>query len=299
MEAHSLAGSSFPATAKKRIMKNLNRVVGVGNDRAGFGRQGGKFSLIRAVGLLLGVAGLLAARAGTPVAERNSAAFQLAAAETAPKAETKATADAGDAKTAKTKAADSSETGGQSLFDGKTLKGWKSSDFAGHGEVRVENGQIIMDLGNDMTGITYTNDMPKINYEVNLDAMRVDGSDFFCGLTFPVKDEPCSLIIGGWGGGVVGLSSLEGNDASSNETTTYLSFDTGRWYHVRLRVTEDRIDAWIDKKQIVKIPTKEHKFSIRIEVEESKPFGIATWRTKGAVKNLTLKRLEAGSDTAK
>ena len=30
----------------------------------------------------------------------------------------------------------------------------------------------------------------------------------------------------------------------------------------------------------------ERKLSVRIEVEESKPLGIATWRTTGAVRNL-------------
>ena len=51
-----------------------------------------------------------------------------------------------------------------------------------------------------------TNEIPKINYEVALDAMRVSGSDFFCGLTVPVNDSFCSLIVGGWGGGLGGVS---------------------------------------------------------------------------------------------
>lgn len=61
--------------------------------------------------------------------------------------------------------------------------------------------------------------MPVMNYELSLEAMRVDGSDFFCGLTFPVGSNFCSFIVGGWGGGVVGLSSLNSEDASQNETT--------------------------------------------------------------------------------
>ncbi len=203
-------------------------------------------------------------------------------------------AQSAESKGAKAKATEPAGGSWQTLFDGKTLKGWKPSDFAGAGEVHVEKGQIMLDMGNDMTGITLTNtnSLPRINYEIDLDAMRVDGSDFFCGLTFPVREDPCSLIVGGWGGGVVGLSSLEGNDASSNETTSYMSFDTGRWYHIRLRVTDAKIEAWIDKKQVVNIPTAEHKFSIRIEVEESKPLGVTTWRTKGALKDIKLLRLD-------
>src|SRR5262245_55401841 len=115
----------------------------------------------------------------------------------------------------------------QQLLDGKSLKGWAITDFAGHGEVKTEGDSIILGEG-VMTGITWTNDLPKMNYEISLEAMRVEGSDFFCALTFPVNEDPCSLIVGGWGGGVVGLSSLDGQDAANNDTTKYMSFENGR-----------------------------------------------------------------------
>ena len=124
-----------------------------------------------------------------------------------------------------------------------------------------------------MTGITWVGDVPKIDYELTLEAMRVDGSDFFCGLTFPVGDSPCSFIVGGWGGGVVGLSSIDGSDASENETTKYQEFESGRWYAVRLKVTKQKIEAWLDKKQMVNLDTKDRKISVRLEVELSRPWG--------------------------
>ena len=126
----------------------------------------------------------------------------------------------------------------KSLFDGRTLKGWKATKFGGEGEVDVKDGQIVMHAGSPMTGITWVEDVPKIDYEITLEAMRVNGSDFFCGLTFPVGESPCSFIVGGWGGGVVGLSSIDGSDASENETTKYQEFTSGRWYPVRLESHE-------------------------------------------------------------
>ncbi|MGC8640233.1 MAG: DUF1080 domain-containing protein, partial [Isosphaeraceae bacterium] len=42
------------------------------------------------------------------------------------------------------------------LFDGKSLEGWKKADFYNAGEVRVEDGKIIMSVGPSMTGITCT-----------------------------------------------------------------------------------------------------------------------------------------------
>src|ERR1051325_1303183 len=122
-------------------------------------------------------------------------------------------------------------------LEGRPVTGWRETDFAGRGDVRVEKDRILLQLGY-MTGITWTNAFPKMDYEVNLDAMRVEGNDFFCGLTFPVGESPCSFIVGGWGGGVVGLSSIDGEDAANNETTKYLNFEKGRWYHIRLRVCQ-------------------------------------------------------------
>ncbi len=104
--------------------------------------------------------------------------------------------------------------------------------------MEVADGRILMHAGNPLTGITWTGKYPKMNYEISLDAMRVDGSDFFCGLTFPVGDDPCTFIVGGWGGGVIGLSSIDGSDASENETTRYQEFESGQWHKVRVRVTK-------------------------------------------------------------
>jgi hypothetical protein len=179
----------------------------------------------------------------------------------------------------------------KSLFDGKTLKGWKETDFYGRGKVTIKDGTIVLGMGNDMTGITSTEKLPKIDYEVELDAMRVEGSDFFCALTFPVGDSPCSLVVGGWGGGVVGLSSINGADASENETSKYMSFKPNRWYHIRLRVTKNKIEAWIDKEKLVDVELADKKLGIRLEVELSKPFGIATWCTTGALKDIKIRPL--------
>jgi hypothetical protein len=181
----------------------------------------------------------------------------------------------------------------KTLFDGKTLTGWKATDFAGRGEVSVKDGRIILESGS-MTGITWTNagDLPRINYELSLEAMRVEGGDFFCGLTFPVDKDPCSLIVGGWGGGVIGLSSLDSLDAANNETTRYMTFQNGRWYRIRLRVTKEKIEAWVDQDKVVDVSTADKAISIRMEMEESKPLGVASWSTTAALRNLQVRRVQ-------
>lgn len=176
-----------------------------------------------------------------------------------------------------------------SLFNGKDLEGWELTKFGGEGEVSVRDGQLILGMGADLTGVHTNQKIPRMNYEVELDAMRVEGIDFFCGLTFPVNDAYCSLIIGGWSGGVCGLSSLDGEDASENETTSYQELVRDKWYHIRLRVEPKRIQAWLDKEQIVDVDTTDKKISTRAEVDLSQPFGFSSWQTTAALKNIRIR----------
>lgn len=186
------------------------------------------------------------------------------------------------------------------FFDGKSLAGWSQTDFAGHGQVEVDSGLIVLNTGDPLTGINWTNRVPSNNYEVALDAMRVTGSDFFCGLTVPVSNSFCTLIIGGWGGTLVGISSLDGQDASENETTKYFNAEQGKWYRIRLRVTESRIEAWIDKQKFVDVDTTDKRISLRAgEIESSKPFGIASYQTTAAFREIKIRRVSAPANPLK
>ena len=172
-------------------------------------------------------------------------------------------------------------------------KGWRPTEFTGSGAVRVEKDTVYLEKGNDLTGINWTGPLVRMNYEIALEAMRVEGEDFFCGLTFPVGEDPCSLIVGGWGGPVVGLSCLDYFDAYTNETARFVEFEKNRWYRIRLRVTEGRIEAWIDDDKLVDVETTGRKIGIRWEVEKSKPLGIACWRTTAALRKCRLRVLPA------
>lgn len=180
------------------------------------------------------------------------------------------------------------------IFDGKTLTNWAVTDFAGRGSVDAASGRINLGEGAEMTGITWTNGtLPKTDYEISLQAMKVEGGDFFCGLTFPVADSSCSLILGGWGGGVVGLSSLDDNDASENETTRTMGFDTGRWYDVLVRVTPKKIEVWLDQEKIIDASIVGRKVSLRPgPIILCAPLGVSTYETSGAVRDFKLRLIE-------
>ena len=187
----------------------------------------------------------------------------------------------------------------KSLFNGKNLEGWKVAKYGGEGEVVVTDGTLVLNVGGSMTGVTYKLPFPKMNYEVRCDAKRADGNDFFCGMTFPVAESHCSLIAGGWGGAIVGLSSINDHDASENDTTKYMKFENNRWYKFRVRVEPNRIQAWIDEDQVIDADITGCKISTRVEVDLNKPFGFASYETKAVLRNIEVRELPTAEKNAK
>ncbi len=178
------------------------------------------------------------------------------------------------------------------LFNGKDLDGWTASDFAGHADPDVEDGNIVLPMGVTLTGITYGGKVPTMNYEVELQARRAQGSDFFAGVTFPVDDTFASLIVGGWGGGTCGISSLDERDAAHNSTTTYHKFNRDQWYTIRLRVTPHKLEAWVDQEKIVDVDTTGKKIALRQDIDAGKPFSIASYQTTAALRNIRIRSLD-------
>ena len=181
------------------------------------------------------------------------------------------------------------------LFDGSDLDDWERTDFAGKGEVQVdENGSMVLEMGAELSGVHWKGktELPKINYEVTLQAKRTMGNDFFCGLTFPFKDSHATLILGGWGGSLIGISSLDDFDASENDTGDAYVFEDKKWYDVRLRVTEEKLQVWLDSKMVIDSDVEGRKVSMRFgEIEMSVPFGICTYATTGVIRDIKIKNL--------
>jgi|GEM_PF-2463018 len=184
----------------------------------------------------------------------------------------------------------------RSLFDGKSLGHWKRADFTGDAKVLVRDGMLVMERGEPLNGVIWTGpELPQSNYELTYEAQRIDGADFFATATFPVGKSSCSLVLGGWGGWLTGLSSLDGADASENETTGSIEFQNGRWYKVRIQVTDERIRCWVDDKQIVDVEREGRSIDVRIEMVFCRPFGLATYDATGAVRKLEWKPLTSAA----
>ena len=180
----------------------------------------------------------------------------------------------------------------RSLFDGKSLGAWKSVEFGGEGAVKVENGCIQIAEGASLSGIHWTGEAPpRTNYEFSVEAMKLDGNDFFCGIVFPVGKEYCSFVAGGWGGGVTGLSSVDHMNASENETATDQAYAKNKWYTFRLRVTPEKIEVWVDGKSVVHLELANRQISVHPAVESAVPLGLTNYQTTSQFRNIRLRKL--------
>ena len=184
--------------------------------------------------------------------------------------------------------------GWESLFDGKTLTGWEIVRYGGEGEPYVRNGIIVLPMAVSglMTGLCWVGDpLPANNYIIYYEAMRTAGHDIFAALSFPYGDTFASLIFGGWGGIVNGLSSIDGYDASENETTRHFALNDNQWYQVQLRVTTDSIRAIVGSEQVIDIATAGKDIHLRNGLSDT-GFTLWTYLTTGEIRNLRIKKLD-------
>ncbi len=175
---------------------------------------------------------------------------------------------------------------------------WEPCEFGGDGPIEITDKVIEVGYGDPLTGVRWKGSFPKDNYEVEIEARRTDGFDFFCALTFPVAETHCTLVLGGWGGGVTGLSNIDGYDASDNETTQFRAYDDDKWFRVRVRVDTKHITCWIDDKEIIQQEREGHEFGIRFEMDPCVPLGVAAYQCDAEYRNLRWRPLNQSSSTS-
>lgn len=129
--------------------------------------------------------------------------------------------------------------------------------------------------------------------------MRQRGGDFFASLTVPVGEAHGTWVLGGWGGDIVGFSSIDGWDASDNETRSYFNFEAGRWYRLRLLVTLERIQAWIDDQRVVDVDIRGRRISMRMgDIGLLMLLGLASYNTVGLARKIEYRLLRPPVEAA-
>jgi len=182
------------------------------------------------------------------------------------------------------------------LLSAEFAASWKAAGIPDEGVVSITESEITLQAGQPMTGVRFeawnTAKVPRMRYSIEFEAMRVEGNDFFGTVTFPVGDPHVSLVIGGWGGTLVGISSIDDMDASENGTTGNAYFKNNDWHRVRIEVRDDDLRAWINDKIFVNVSTKGHKLGLRPgDIEKCAPFGFASYATQARIRGVVVQRL--------
>ncbi|MEZ6086453.1 MAG: hypothetical protein R3C05_00145 [Pirellulaceae bacterium] len=175
------------------------------------------------------------------------------------------------------------------------LRGWLIADrfdFADRGDISLDDGVLKIGRGKPASGLSFHGPLPDKFYKLTWEARRVDGSDFFCGMTFPIRGSHATLIVGGWGGGVIGISNIDNMSAVENQTTDYREFEMNRWYQFELEVGQTALIFKIDDETVIDLNHDNLKYSIWWEQEQMTPIGIATWHTASEIRKLVLHEIE-------
>lgn len=184
------------------------------------------------------------------------------------------------------------------LLEGDLAQAWRPAGIPEEGAVRLDAAELSVGIGLPMTGAKFTRwqeaGIPDTNFCIEYETMRVEGEDIFGMCTFPVGSHQAhaTFVIGGWGGTLTGVSSINFKDASENQTRGEQMFENQRWYRVRLEVTPDVIRAWVDDKPVVNASIKGRHVSLRPGfIDHCLPFGFATWNTLAKIRHVVIRRL--------
>ncbi|MCE9519279.1 MAG: hypothetical protein K8R87_06990 [Verrucomicrobia bacterium] len=184
------------------------------------------------------------------------------------------------------------------MFSPALSQEWREAKMFQSGGITREEDGFTLKAGSPMTGIVFPSwlkdGMPVADYAITYEARRVSGGDFFGSVTFPVRDDKTfiTFVLGGWGGSQVGLSCIDGYDASENLTGSSQRFVNDRWYRIRIEVRTKEIKVLLDDRPIIQTNIAGRTLGLRAgEIDQCVPFGFATYGTEGRVRRCVVERL--------
>jgi hypothetical protein len=185
-----------------------------------------------------------------------------------------------------------------SLLDDALHSSWQKAGIPEEGSMQLTGQVLTLPAGLPMTGCRFpawqSLGLPETDYAIEYEAMRAEGEDIFGMCTFPVSSHSshATFVIGGWGGGLTGISSIDFKDASENSTRAEQKFANGVWHHVRIEVRPEDIRAWVNRRPVVNVSIKGRQVGLRPGyIDHCLPFGFATWNTQGRIRGVKVGRL--------
>jgi len=137
------------------------------------------------------------------------------------------------------------------------------------GKVAVRGGRLVLGPGGPYTGVAWTGEPPRTDYELTI-AARASGGHDFCNVTFPVGKAFCTLRPRAWG----------------------IALAPDSLHKLRLRVAAGRVQAWLDDKLVTDVPRSKAQTALPLAFDAMKPLGVhASLGTRLAISSIELTRL--------
>lgn len=128
------------------------------------------------------------------------------------------------------------------LFNGKTLAGWKPDSPAAAGKATVADGRLVLDKQDDAeVRVVWDGQFPAIDYDLLVDLQRFEG-DGCSVLWLPVGDSRLAFYIASH---VLGLRTPTGEELLAEKW-----FEPAEPYAMQIRVTSQKIQVWVDGHKI-------------------------------------------------
>ena len=168
---------------------------------------------------------------------------------------------------------------------------FESTKYLKAGAVKFEDGIMTIAAGEPFSGAALTDPVYSDYYELSLEARRTAGSDIFCGIYFPVGDSHCSVVLGGWGNSLSGLSMLDGLSAAENETAYPQSFGNDKWVKVQLKVLPESLTLMADGETVIHLDREGRELTPYLGLEMFHPLGFFTYESAAEIRNARITRL--------
>ena len=160
------------------------------------------------------------------------------------------------------------------------------------GDVRIDGGRILLEAGDPWTALVCTREEFPESYELEFEGMTPDKWSGLPAVVFPVGGERGVYVIGACGGGETGLVGFDGLGMVLNGTMQRKFYWPGQWFRVRLRVTSTAIQAWVDKRKMLDLPTVGRAFEVWPSYDYARPLALVTRDINAYARNVRIRPIE-------
>lgn len=185
----------------------------------------------------------------------------------------------------------------RSIFDGERLGRWipitriDATDLADPvpGEVEIDGRQLVLNPGDPLTGVSWFGPMPTDEFEVTVET-KIDDAEMLS-VAFPVGTERAAIQLDA-GNRKAGLYHVDGTDPRDNPMAAIFDGAVAGWHQLRIRVTAQHVQAWLNGQPIANQDRLESTFGAPDGYHPMHPLSMVASNGSASLRNIRIRTLE-------